>query len=113
MRTVQSFAAEDRESSRFQEKVGDPADYKWWWPTDHKQHKTTYSVGFFKSIVGTGFFVMIFGVGFGTMYVCLWYGFSLVVNGEMSLGDLTAFQSYIFQIGFGLGEVSSICYTSH
>jgi ATP-binding cassette subfamily B protein len=106
MRTVQSFAAEDRESCRFREKVGNPADYKWWWPTDYKQHKTTYSVGFFKSIVGTGFFVMIFGVGFGAMYVCLWYGFSLVVNGEMSLGDLTAFQSYIFQIGFGLGEVS-------
>jgi len=106
MRTVQSFAAEDREKNRFRDKVGDPADYRWWWPTDHRQHKTTYSVGFFKSIVGTGFFVMIFGVGFGAMYVSLWYGFKLVVDEEISLGDLTAFQSYIFQIGFGLGEVS-------
>jgi ABC-type multidrug transport system fused ATPase/permease subunit len=107
MRTVQSFAAEDRESRRYLDKIGDPGQYKFWYPSDHREHKTTYSVGFFKSIVGTGFFVFIFGVGFGCLYLSLWYGFKLVVDGAMSLGDLTAFQSYIFQIGFGLGEITT------
>jgi ATP-binding cassette subfamily B protein len=106
MRTVQAFAAEERESARYRDKIGDPSVYKFWYPWDHREHKTTYSVGFFKSIVGTGFFTFIFGVGFGCMYISLWYGFKLVVDGEISLGDLTAFQSYIFRIGFGLGETS-------
>jgi ATP-binding cassette subfamily B protein len=106
MRTVQSFAAEERESARYLDKIGDPAVFKFWYPRDHREHKTTYSVGFFKSIVGTGFFTFIFGVGFGCMYIILWYGFKLVTDGEISLGDLTAFQSYIFRIGFGLGETS-------
>jgi ATP-binding cassette subfamily B protein len=106
MRTVQAFAAEERESRRYLDKIGDPAVYKFWYPCDHREHKTTYSVGFFKSIVGTGFFTFIFGVGFGCMYISLWYGFKLLVDGEISLGDLTAFQSYIFQIGFGLAETS-------
>jgi ABC-type multidrug transport system fused ATPase/permease subunit len=78
----------------------------YWYPTDSKDNSTTYSVGFFKSIVTSGFFSVIFGVGFGGMYVSLWYGFKLVNDGEISLGDLTAFQSYIFQIGGSLGQIS-------
>lgn len=106
MRTVQSFAAEDRERARYQAKIGEPDEFRFWWPVDHKTHQTTYSVGFFKGIVASGFYTFIFGVGFGSMYVSLWYGFKLVNDGEISLGDLTAFQSYIFQIGATLGQVS-------
>jgi ABC-type multidrug transport system fused ATPase/permease subunit len=106
IRTVQSFAAEDRECGRYQDKIGDPDVFPYWWPTTHKTHKTTYSIGFFKGIVASGFYTFIFGVGFGAMYVSLWYGFKLVNDGEISLGDLTAFQSYIFQIGATLGQVS-------
>lgn len=40
------------------------------------------------------------------MYVALWYGFKLVIDGNISLGELTAFQSYIFQIGGALGSMS-------
>jgi len=36
----------------------------------------------------------------------LWYGFKLVNDGVITLGTLTAFQSYIFQIGAGLGSTS-------
>jgi ABC-type multidrug transport system fused ATPase/permease subunit len=106
IRTVQSFAAEEREVARYRHKIGDPDMFRKWWPTTHKVHPTTYSVGFFKSIVASGFYTFIFGVGFGAMYVSLWYGFTLVNGGEISLGDLTAFQSYIFQIGATLGQVS-------
>jgi ABC-type multidrug transport system fused ATPase/permease subunit len=106
MRTVQSFAAEDRERQRYANKIGEPDLFPSWWPVDHKEHKTTYSVGFFKSIWNSGFFTFIFGFGFGSMYVSLWYGFKLVSEGEMTLGDLTAFQSYIFQIGSSLAQTS-------
>ena len=107
VRTVQSFAAEHRERKRYAVAIGDPDDFPLWYPTTHKTEPTTYSVGFYKAITQAGFFTFIFGVGFLLMYVSLWYGFYLVNDGEMSLGDLTAFQSYIFTIGFGLGSTSS------
>ena len=54
MRTVQSFAAEDRERHRYANKIGEPDLIPMWWPVNHKEHKTTYSVGFFKSIWNSG-----------------------------------------------------------
>jgi ABC-type multidrug transport system fused ATPase/permease subunit len=107
VRTVQSFAAEHRERKRYSQAIGDPDDFPLWFPNTHKSEPTTYSVGFYKAITQAGFFTFIFGVGFLLMYVSLWYGFYLVNDGEMTLGDLTAFQSYIFTIGFGLGTTSS------
>lgn len=101
MRTVQSFAAEDREKKRYEVIIGKTDT---WWPK--LEPRTTYSVGFRKSIVGSAFYVIIFGAGFGSLYVSLWYGFTLVNDGEMSLGELTAFQSYIFTIGASLGQTS-------
>jgi ABC-type multidrug transport system fused ATPase/permease subunit len=100
MRTVQSFAAEKKEHDRFGTRIGNPDACPWWWP---KQETSTYRSGFFKALTTAAFFVTIFGVGFGSLYICLWYGFFLVNEMEMTLGDLTAFQSYIFTIGFGLG----------
>ena len=108
MRTVQSFAAEKREALRYEKVVGDPDQFPLWWASQkNDQDKTTYRVGFCKAIVAAGFFTMIFGVGFGCLYVSLWYGFKLVNDGEISLGELTAFQSYVFYIGAGLGQTSS------
>lgn len=109
MRTVQSFAAEEREKVRYQEQIGNPDDYGLWYPFGiHKDgsNKTTYSVGFLKAFWNSAFFSFAFGFGFAAMYASLWYGFVLVGDGEISLGDLTAFQSYIFQIGFGLAATS-------
>ena len=104
MRTVQSFSSEDRERERYASRIGKPGDYKTWIPT--KEPTTTYSVGFWKGITQSGFFTVIFGAGFGCMYISLWYGFKLVNDDQMSLGDLTAFQSYIFQIGSSLAQTS-------
>ena len=105
MRTVQAFAAEDKEVERYGKKIGNPDDFKWWWPSK-EAGRTTYRVGVFKSLNTASFFSLVFGGGFGFLYVSLWYGFYLVNDGEMSLGDLTAFQSYIFTIGFGLGQTA-------
>ena len=37
----------------------------------------------------------------------MWYGFYLVNQGELTIGQLTAFQSYVFNIGFGLGQAGA------
>lgn len=130
MRTVQSFAAEEREVRRYEDAVGDPDMFFWWQkpkdkPTTHCSspagttdfakksvrgatplQQTTYGVGYPKSIWTSGFYTFIFGAGFLSMYVSLWYGFRLVVDGRQTLGDLTAFQSYVFQIGGSLASTS-------
>lgn len=108
MRTVQSFTAEKKEKDRFSNHIGDPDLFPRWYPgsTAGAVH-TTYNVGFWKSIVNSGFFSIIFGGGFGFLYVCLWYGFYLVNKGDITLGQLTAFQSYVFNIGLGLGTAST------
>jgi ABC-type multidrug transport system fused ATPase/permease subunit len=112
MRTVQSFAAEQKEINRFENKIGNPDDYplfcKFWWPTMEKGGiRSTYRVGYFKSLYNSGFFTLIFGGGFGFLNISLWYGFYLISQGELTIGELTAFQTYVFNIGFGLGQVGS------
>jgi len=108
MRTVQSFTAETKEQERFSSHIGDPDSFPRWWPRSKDGDiQSTYSVGFWKSIVSSGFFSLIFGGGFGFLYVCLWYGFYLVNEGHMTLGELTAFNSYVFNIGLGLGTAST------
>jgi len=108
MRTVQSFTAEMKEKKRFSDNIGDPAMYPLWFPKSKEgKAKSTLIVGFWKSIYSAGFFSIIFGGGFGFLYVCLWYGFHLVNKGDITLGDLTAFQAYVFNIGLGLGTAST------
>lgn len=104
MRTVQSFAAERREHERYRDIIGDPDQLPLWWPSSRQP--STYRAGFFKAVASAGFFSVIFGFGFGLLYVSLWYGFKLVNNGSISLGELTAFQSYIFQIGGSLSQTA-------
>lgn len=103
MRTVQAFAAENKERDRYSSKIGDPDLIPLWWPT---RERTTYRVGFFKSMVQSGFFSFVFGAGFGFLNVTLWYGFYLVIQDEITLGDLTAFNSYIISVGFAMGQVA-------
>ena len=90
IRTVQSFAAEDKELDRYKSVIGQPEQYKYWWPTNYKKKPTTYSYAFFKSHATVLLFVVIFGLGFGALYVVLWFGLKLVNDGDLSLGKLTA-----------------------
>ena len=106
MRTVQAFTAERKEALRYSSKIGDPDDFPWWWPRNEKG-QTTYRVGFFKSIVQSGFYSFVYGAGFGFLNVTLWYGFYLVLQDEMTLGGLTAFNSYIISIGISMGTMAS------
>jgi len=105
MRTVKSFAAERKEFERYRSKIGVPQDFRFWWPS--RRPRTTYSIGFWKTLLTSSFYNFIFGAGFGAMYVSLWYGFRLVNDGQMTLGELTAFQAYIILIGGSLAHTSS------
>jgi hypothetical protein len=51
---VQSFAAEDREQTRYQDKIGNPTSFPTR-PDNYKTHPTTYSLGFFQGIVSSDF----------------------------------------------------------
>jgi ATP-binding cassette subfamily B protein len=105
IRTVQSFNAEERECKRYRSAIGDPSDYPCWIP--YNSPKTTYRIGFFKAICTSSLFAVGLGLGFGSLYLCLWYGFKMVAEGAISLGQLTAFQTYIFTLGASLGSTSA------
>ena len=88
-RTVQAFAAEEREKDRYREKIGDPDSRTLFIPLKKEERKsTTYGIGLSKAWWTSGFYTWIFGVGFGSLYVSLWYGFKLVNSGQMTLGQV-------------------------
>lgn len=104
IRTVQSFAAEPKELNRYKAKIGDP-DASVQDQVSKISEENTYSVGIRKSITQVGVFTVIFGGAFGWLYCTLWYGFYLVtIEGTLSLGGLSAFQSYVFIIGGAIGS---------
>jgi len=104
-RTVQSFVAEEKELLRYAAKIGDPDKSKKWWPPASEE-RNTYEIGFKKVMINSSFYTLIFGGGFFFLYLSLWYGFHLVNNNELSIGDLTAFQSYVFQVSFSVGQIA-------
>lgn len=106
IRTVQSFAAEAKELNRYQEKIGTPDEPEK--DGDASETKTTYGVGVKKALVQVGLFTFIFGGAFGFLYCTLWYGFYLVtIDDSLSLGGLSAFQSYVFIIGGAIAQTAT------
>jgi len=101
MRTVKSFGAETREAGRYSEKIGVPS----YCPS--RGESSTFRIGYDQSLVRACFSFCIFGGGFGAMYGTLWYGFYLVNQNELRIGDLSAFQAYILGIGGILAHMSS------
>jgi len=111
MRTVQSFVAEEKEFGRFADAIGDPDKgniliYPKGTEGGEDGRGNTLQVGFSKATVTSTFFTLMFGGGVIVLYLSLWYGFHLVNGGWMSIGDLTAFQSYVFQVAFAIGQAA-------
>lgn len=46
--------------------------------------------------------------GFGSVAAVLWYGGTLVLDGQMGVGDLTAFMLYTLTVAFSFGAVSDL-----
>ena len=114
IRTVQSFGAETCEATKYAQRIGNPDEYPFWFPIhsskivgETKTTTSTYVTGFYKAITTSGYHSFLLGGGFAFMYCNLWYGFHLVERNEITLGQLTAFQSYIYSVGFGLGHTAT------
>lgn len=106
IRTVQSFAAEPKEMNRFMYHIGDP-DKARTKKLDGTKNDTTYTVGCLKAIYGIGILSIVFGGAFFFLYCTLWYGFYLVTIEEtLTLGGLSAFQSYVFIIAGAIGQTA-------
>eukprot|EP00961_Rhodomonas_salina_P200636 2706657-Rhodomonas_salina.2 len=99
MRTLRSFGCKEVEHERYRQHIGAPAAF---WPP--KQQATLYH-GARKALAFSSFFSIGFFVGLGSLYGSLWYGFVLYTQDKISIGGLSAFQSYIFQVGFAFASL--------
>jgi ABC-type multidrug transport system fused ATPase/permease subunit len=90
-RIMKSFAAEELENSQYFQSI--TQSYK-------KGSIKSFAYGIFAG--GVGFFA-----GFAILVV-VYYGATLVVHGELEVGDLTAFVLYTFYIAINMGVISSL-----
>jgi len=90
-RTVKSFSAERYELNQYSEKV-----------------QTSYKLGVKKSFAYGIFISTISLFSYCAMLAVLWYGGRLVMTGDVSTGDLTAFLLYTIYIATGLGTLSGL-----
>lgn len=91
IRTVRSFANEEKEISRYAEKINKSYDFG-------KRRSIAY--GSFASGVGL--------LAYLAIAMVLWYGGRLVLRGHMSAGSLLSFLLYTIFIAFALGGLSSL-----
>lgn len=91
IRTVRSFAREDQEIARYGQRVHTAFEMG-------RRLAVTYG-----SFQGAGGFA-----GYGAIALVLWYGGNQVIDGALSVGDLTAFMLYTIFLGFSLGTISSL-----
>jgi ABC-type multidrug transport system fused ATPase/permease subunit len=103
MRTVRAFAGEEKESQRYVLRIGDPL--LGWFPAKTAQEdESTLRVGVLKALAMAIFIPSVLLVFFSAMHTILWYGFTLCLEGEISIGRMTAFQGYIFNLGFAIAQ---------
>merc|ERR1712232_1472668 len=94
VRTVRSFAAEDHDISRYCHVVGDPdvpGASRCWWPRKDGsclRLATVLQVLHCTYGASSGWLIVSYVI------FVVWYAFDLVVQGEMSFGELTAFLIY-------------------
>ena len=113
---LKAFVAKERERQRYKIKIGIPSFY----PYNHRQEEegeekstttttttTAFRIGYDQSRVGSVFTFCIFGGRFNAIYGTLWYGFYLVTQHDIKIGDLATFWAYIFGIGGILAHMSS------
>lgn len=91
IRTVRAFAREDIESGRYGDAV---------MASLNLARKRARAGAIFQGVVGFA--------GYGAVAAVLWYGGMLVLRGQMSVGDLTAFILYTLTVAFAFGAVSDL-----
>jgi ATP-binding cassette subfamily B protein len=91
IRTVRSFAREHQEVSRYGQSIERSFELA---------RKQAIMIGGFSGIVGF--------VGYGAIALVVWYGGRLVTNGELTMGELTAFLLYTGIVAMSLGSLGSL-----
>ena len=91
LRTVRSFAAEEREVARYAKSVDD-----------------AYKLALRRGTLGATFMATTSTAGFGAAIAVLWYGSGLVLDQALTTGQLTTFLVYTVQVAFSLGGLSEI-----
>jgi ATP-binding cassette subfamily B protein len=91
IRTVRSFAQEEGEARRYGASI---------WKAFELARKRSVIMSLFTSAA--------FFAGYGAVAIVLWYGGRLVVDGEMSVGDLTSFILYTLIVAFSFGALGEL-----
>jgi subfamily B ATP-binding cassette protein MsbA len=91
IRIVQSFAREEHERARYGEKIGD-----------------ALQLAIKRSLATGGFISFVILVMYGGIVVVLWFGSRMVVNNELTAGELISFVLYTFFIGSAIGGLSEL-----
>ncbi len=91
VRTVRAFAAEEREVARYSEAVEESYELA---------AKRAFAYGVFQGI--TGF------AGYGAIALVVWFGGRMVLDGSMTVGDLTAFLLYTLNVAVSLATLAGL-----
>ena len=91
VRTVRSFAQERAEVGRYSAAV-----------------ETTFELARRRALLGAVFQGLMGFLGFGGIGAVLWYGGVLLVNGQMSAGELTSFLVYTMVMAASVGALASL-----
>jgi subfamily B ATP-binding cassette protein MsbA len=91
IRIVQSFAREEHERARYGEKIGN-----------------ALRLAVKRSLGTAGFIAFVILVMYGGIVVVLWFGSRMVVNNELTAGELVSFVLYSFFIGSAIGGLSEL-----
>lgn len=91
IRTVRAFAREPQESGRYGGEV-----------------ERSFEVARERARIAAGFGGGSTFLGYGAIALVLWYGGLLLANGEMSMGELSAFLLYTFTVAFSVGALAGL-----
>lgn len=91
VRTVRAFAQEKGEIARYGEAVQRSYDLA---------AKRALAMGIFNGFIGFA--------GYGTIALVVWYGGRLVLDGDMSSGELTAFLLYTLMVAFSMSALANL-----
>ncbi len=91
IRTVRAFTAEERERGRYGQAV---------------EH--AFGLARQRALLGAGFIGVTSFAGYGAIAIVLWLGGRAVLQGEMTVGDLTSFVLYTLTVAFALGALGGL-----
>ena len=91
LRTVRAFAREEQEVARYGAAVDE-----------------SFALAKRRAVLGATFVGAVSVLGYGAIAGVLWYGGTLLAQGEMTFGELTSFLLYTFTVAFAVGGLSSL-----